>query len=145
MAKKEKNWTPHEIRNKVAEKWQGRFYFMGLVAGAISWANFSKHVDDAGRAFALIMIVAFGLGSLIKTAWVKHGQVNVYVKDKTREAFRGKMFAVGIVMGVVAVLALNQGAREPGIFLATLSAGLLLVGGLLPTKWVKRAEGAVYR
>ena len=145
MAKNQGSWTPSEIRNKTAEKWQGAFYGIGALAGLISWGSFSGNAGETGLKFALVAILAFGLGGLIKTAWVKHGQVNIYIKDKTREALRWKFYGAGIVSGVITVLALNGGAEDAGGFFAIVSAGALLVGGLIPIKWVKRAEVAGYR
>ncbi len=145
MAKTQKNWTPKEIRNKSAEKWQGIFYGAGFLSGLISWVNFSNNASDTGLNFALVAIVAFGLGSLIKTSWVKRGQVDVYIKDKKREALRWKFYGVGIVCGVITVLVLNNGAQEAGGVFAIGSVGALLIGGIMPIKWVKRAEGSVYR
>ncbi len=140
-----RNWTPEELRNKTAEKWQGIFYGGGLLTGAISWASFANHAASKGVVFALVALIAFGLGSLIKTLWVKHGQVDVYVRDKVREAFRMKLYGAGVICGVIAVLALANGGHEAGGFFAVVASSGLLIGGLIPIKWIKRAEIADYR
>ena len=75
-------WTPEKLRNKAAERMQTKFYISGVLAGAISWWRFSEQAGEAGVIFALIAMVLVGIGSLIKTLWVKRGQVGVYVRDK---------------------------------------------------------------
>lgn len=145
MAKNNKNWTPKEIRSKSAEKWQGIFYGGGLLSGLISWGNFSNNNNDIGLKFALVAIAAFGVGSLIKTTWLKRAQVDMYMKDKKREALRYKFYGAGIICGVITALVLNNGAQEAGGFFAIGSAGALLIGGIIPVKWVKRHEVSGYR
>ncbi len=145
MAKGQKNWTPDEIRNKTAKKWQGILYATGLFSGLIAWASFDDNSDGIGIKFTLATIVLFALGSLIKTTWVKRGQVNVYFKDKGREALRWKFYGAGMICGLIAGFALTNGVQELGGFFAIVGTLALLIGGLMPTKWVKRAEGGVYK
>ncbi len=139
------NWTPEQIRNKAAEKWQFRFYSGGIIVGLLSWACFANHAEEAGKIFALFAIAAFGLGSLIKTSWVKSGQRDYYVINKEWEATRMKVYSWSVVAVLLGVLALTNGAQQFGGFVAVLGGVGLLIGAQLPVKWIKVAEIAPYK
>lgn len=138
------DWTPKEIQDKKAGSLQTKFYGAGVVSGIISWISFSNNSEGAGALFTIVAIIAFAIGSLIRTTFKKKAQADTYVKDKERESLRRKIFIAGFVCGAISFISFCNDGQDVGGFFAVVSAGGFLAGGLVPVKWIKHGETSIY-